>query len=583
MTEKNALWPILPKFLPILALAAILALAGYLRFHNLESRQPRISDEADYIMEAQWISSLTHAVLDSLATYREERQTGADIWKKQEQFGKIKDSVQGHAPYLGRPGHVLLVALTMQFGMVPELAGAWESAVFGILTVLLLFFFARHFYGTGIGLLSSFFLAISAYHVWYSRTGFAEADTTFFLLLTAYLYVLATEKNRLPLFFLTGLSAGIGFVVHHRFLLFFLFICLFEVFRFFRERRTGKTGNLLAPLPIMIFCFAMPALLLEFVYHVALIAFQALGKPLPCPTYFSQLFVVFNYIRYNNLIPYAHFFTWNNFLTFPYLFWYMEGPLFCFLMIGGIVTLLKRHQHPERITAVFFLVPLLFYSYKNANARFACATLPFAVLSMALFVRACTGWARNRGVFVRTIAVGALGCILVVQTGIGWSRIQRNDGMESDWREAMEHLRRTGDLKNINVYPHMSKLYLGEDCTAIPPGTRLELEQLYEKGFQSLVLVGFMDYYVDRFDFPEMRKRLPSIGSLLDARRVTREVGEKIEPDFQFPCDFCNSPLNILEINLNFEKSLAFIRKGEENKYNKINIYDLEKLFVSEG
>ena len=129
----------------------------------------------------------------------------------------------------------------------------------------------------------------------------------------------------------------------------------------------------------------------------------------------------------------------------------------------------------------------------------------------------------------------------------------------------------------------MSKLYLGEDCTAIPPGTRWEFERLYNKGFQSLVLVEFMDYYVDRFNFPEMQNRLPSIGSLIHARRVTREIQEALEPDFQFPCDFCNSPLNILEINLNFEKSLAFMRKGEENKHNKINIYDVEKLFAFEG
>ena len=119
---------------------------------------------------------------------------------------------------------------------------------------------------------------------------------------------------------------------HHRFLLFFLIICLFEGIRFLLDRGAGKAGNRLAPLWVMILCFTLPALFLEFLYHLALIAFQAMGKPLPCPTYFSQLFVVFNYIRFNNLIPYAHFFTWSNFLTFPYLFWYMEGPLFCFLI-----------------------------------------------------------------------------------------------------------------------------------------------------------------------------------------------------------------------------------------------------------
>ncbi len=560
----------------------ILAWGGYLRFHGLESRQPRISDEADYLMEAQWVDSLVHTVFESLATFREERRTGEDLWKQQEQIERIEASIRGKAPSIARPGHVLLIALTMQLGMDPVLAGAWESAFFGILTVLLLFFFARHLYGTWTGLLSSFLLAISAYHVWYSRTGFSEADATFFLLLTVYLYLLSTEKNRGILFGLTGLSAGIGFIVHHRFGLFFSLICVLEFIRFFRMRPNKMSGTWKAQFLTLLFFFSLPALSIEILYHLAMIGFQLIGKPLPCPTYFSQLLFVFGYIRINNLIPYAHFFTWSNFLTFPYLFWYMDGLIFCLLFAGGIAALCIRRGRSERVLALFFLFPLFFYSYKNANARFACSTIPFAAVSIALLLKILVDRTREREIMPLGVARLAIVCLLAAQTGISFVKIREHDGLSADWRSVMTHLQRTGNVKNINVYPHMSRLYLGTDVTTKPPDTQDGLKELFEQGFTSLVLTEFLDYYAERFDFPEMNSRFPAIQSLLASRLVAKSVDQELEPSIQVPCDFCISPLNILEINLNFQKSLAFMRKGRENGYDTIKVYDLNAFFPPE-
>ncbi len=571
------------RFFTAILLGLVLLVGGALRFNGLESRQPRISDEADYIMEARWISSLAHATLESLAVYRMERRSGKDIFKKGEQIQKIAGSVQGHAPYLARPGHVLLIALTMQFGMDPVLAGVWESAFFGLLTVFLLFFFARRFYGTRTGLVAALLLAVSAYHVWYSRTGFSEADTTFFLLLTLYLYVLGMEKDRSRYYLFTGLSAGIGFLIHHRFALFLSMICLLEVFRFFRMRSSGAAKRWVWQFLTLLICFSIPALVIELLYHVAFIAFQAMGKPLPCATYFSQLLVIFGYIRFNNLLPYAHFFAWSNFLTFPYLFWYMEGPLFCGLLAGGILTLAVRRKRAEGILALFFLAPLLFYSYKNANARFACSTLPFAVLAIALFLEALVIRTQQQGRSSRNLAFIALGAVLIAQAWISLNKVREHDGLEADWKSVMAYLQRSGNVKNISVYPHMSKLYLGEAASAIPPDSVQGLKTLYEEGFTSFILVEFLDYYAERFNYPGIRDRLPSVRALIDSRRVSRGIHQQLEPVFTAPCDFCSSPLNILEINLNFRKSLAFMNKGEENNYKTIKVYDLKDFFLPEG
>ncbi|MEW6441109.1 MAG: glycosyltransferase family 39 protein [bacterium] len=562
-------------------LAGILALAGFLRFHDLRTREPRISDEADYLMEAQWVSSLTHALLDSLSLYREERASGRDLWKKEEQLQAIRDALAGHPPYLGRPGHVLLIALSMQGRGDPMLAGARVSALFGLLTVPVLFLLAGRLYGARTALLAALLLALSACHVWYSRTGFAEADTTFFVVLTFYLYVLSASRRSLSLFAATGFTAGLGFLVHHRFILFLGALWLFEIARLVRSGpRAGSRARRLAPLLASSVFFTLPLLALESVYHLAFIALQALGRPLPCPTYFSQLLMILGYIRVNNLIPYAHFFTWDNWLTYPYLFRFFEGPLFCVLLAGGIAVLALRRRWQEGMVALLFLGPLAFYSLQNAEARFMCASVPFAALACAVLMDRGLAWSGRKGLRGRRAAWLLVALVLCFQGGIAWRRVGAHDRLSAAYRSTAEYLRASGSPNTVSVYPHPFRLYLGAAHVAVPPGSEEELRQLCEQGFRTVVIVDFMDYYVRRFEAPELEQRLPRLRSLSASRTVMQKVDEALSPVFEAPCEFCSSPLNIFEINLNFRKSLAFVAEGSENTADKIRVYSLADYFA---
>lgn len=98
------------------------------------------------------------------------------------------------------------------------------SAIFGILTVLGIYLFsATLFSNTYIGLLSSFFSAISFWHINFSRIGFRAIMAPFFLVWGLYLLILAIKKNNTtnkPLRFdhkswilaaFSGLIYGFGF------------------------------------------------------------------------------------------------------------------------------------------------------------------------------------------------------------------------------------------------------------------------------------------------------------------------------------------------------------------------------------
>ncbi|MHB9020007.1 MAG: glycosyltransferase family 39 protein, partial [Minisyncoccota bacterium] len=70
------------------------------------------------------------------------------------------------------------------------------SAIFGILTILGIYLFGSIlFNNTSIGLLSSFFTAISFWHINFSRIGFRAIMAPFFLVWALYLLILAIKKN----------------------------------------------------------------------------------------------------------------------------------------------------------------------------------------------------------------------------------------------------------------------------------------------------------------------------------------------------------------------------------------------------
>lgn len=571
------------RWAPWASLAVLLVLAGALRFRTIETREPFISDEADYVLEAEWVFSLCRALWTSVLLYRQERSSGEDLWKKEEQISAIRQSLRGHAPYMARPGHVLLLAAAMGFLEDPTLAGAWVSASFGLASIPLLFLLARRLYGSQVALLACFLFVLSACHVWYSRTGFAEADTAFFVLLTVYLYVRSSETEKLSFFCLTGLSAGLGFLVHHRFILFLAALWVLEFFRYFQARSRSKRGGAFQAFLALNLCFCLPLVAVESLYHAGFIALQALGMAMPCPTYFTQLLLILAYIQVNNLIPYAHFFDASNFLTYPYLFWFFEGPLFCFLLAGGVLTLAARRRWPDLLVGLFLLGPLLFYSYQNAEARFVSGSLPFAMMTAALCVHSALVRAEKRGPSIAKAAWLVLAVLLAAQGAVSWSRIQAHSRLRADYRQAARFLESQGPSRVVCAYPHPFRLYLGTDHVVVPPASVQELRELYEQGARFAVIVEFLEYYMARFDIPELRDRFPAIRSLLASRDVMRQVYESSEPVFEAPCDFCGSLLNILEINLNFRKSLAFYGESRDNAYDSIKVYDLGKFFRPDG
>ncbi|MEK7546687.1 MAG: glycosyltransferase family 39 protein [Patescibacteria group bacterium] len=92
------------------------------------------------------------------------------------------------------------------------------SAIFGILTVLGIYFLAKELFSARVGLLSAFFLATSFWHINFSRIGFRAILAPFFLVWALYFLIKAfsnpNSKFQIPNSVIAGIFYGLGFYTY---------------------------------------------------------------------------------------------------------------------------------------------------------------------------------------------------------------------------------------------------------------------------------------------------------------------------------------------------------------------------------
>jgi 4-amino-4-deoxy-L-arabinose transferase-like glycosyltransferase len=110
----------------------------------------------------------------------------------------------------------LIVPLIPVFGL-SVFATRLPSAIFGVLTLFILFLLVKTLspqkYAWPLSVMSALFLAISPWHIIFSRTAYETNVALFFLLLGAYLFIKALNKKWL--FLLSSFAFAISFLAYH--------------------------------------------------------------------------------------------------------------------------------------------------------------------------------------------------------------------------------------------------------------------------------------------------------------------------------------------------------------------------------
>jgi mannosyltransferase len=98
------------------------------------------------------------------------------------------------------------------------------SAVFGILTIVVVYALANELFGARIGLLSALLLALSPLHIWYSQEARMYVMVTALGLLASYMMLLALRKQQMRLWLGYVLVSALALYTHY----FALFALLFQ-------------------------------------------------------------------------------------------------------------------------------------------------------------------------------------------------------------------------------------------------------------------------------------------------------------------------------------------------------------------
>lgn len=174
-------------------LLLIVVLAAFLRLHKLDQVPPSLSwDEAANGYNAYTIANW-----------------GKDEWGKSfpVYFKSFEDDKN--------PVHIYLTAIPVRIMGLSEFSTRLAPAVFGVFSVIVLFFLANAlFSGKIIGLIASFSLAISPYALQFSRFNHESTFALFFFLFGLLMFFLGI-KGKPKLLIISFLSFGIDLLTSH--------------------------------------------------------------------------------------------------------------------------------------------------------------------------------------------------------------------------------------------------------------------------------------------------------------------------------------------------------------------------------
>ncbi|PIR97083.1 MAG: hypothetical protein COT91_03195 [Candidatus Doudnabacteria bacterium CG10_big_fil_rev_8_21_14_0_10_41_10] len=164
------------KWRAILFLAIILV-AIFFRFYAL--------DRADVLTDEASVSFRAIGYLDFLAT---PYQTTPLEWMDERPWWSYL-SFHDHPPL-----NFLIQFFTFKVFGISTFAMRLPAALFGLLSVGLLYLISRQLASEAIGFLAAGFLAVNSYHVWVSRVALQESASIFFVLLSFWVLLKAISK-----------------------------------------------------------------------------------------------------------------------------------------------------------------------------------------------------------------------------------------------------------------------------------------------------------------------------------------------------------------------------------------------------
>ncbi len=529
------------------------------RFAAIREAGPFVWDDGIHLLEGRWLETGAVALAKSIERFRIERRTGEDVWRLDPELTFLTNETQGMPLYFPRPLHSLTVAAALYATGGADWSGALVSAIAGVLTVALVTALGARLFGVRAGVLAGVALALSGWHVAYSRMAFAESSSV--LLATAALaWVIRPEGVlRTRRLVCAGVVWGLGCLAQDRLLPITLLPVLLAYTRAapVRGQRAATAARVLVTIgaPIV----ALQALA-ELPYYGAMLALAHFQRALPFPTHVERLLrhyaqgAAISGIRPENL-P-----------TYPFLYARMLGPGLALALVAGAIAAVRTRDHTLRRLLLWLVLPLAPASLTAAGARYAAVTLPAAAL--------LGGWALDpvrwpRPLRQRLGDTGGwvlVGVLIASSVPFAVAPIRWTSGH----REAMAVVRDSGLRCVLSTDPYVDAVYLDYDVgrVRLPPRSGDDLASAWAAGCGM--------YAVDAIG-AVLRQKDRGIDDVLASFEST------VANPIALPNPGAESILFPFEYNFSFPTTLRYLASAERERAGAIWLYPIGALARPEG
>ncbi len=237
------------------------------------------------------------------------------------------------------------------------------SAICGLLTIGLTFFFARRYFkSTPIAIVSAVVLALLPSHVFYSRQGMQEALSTLLFLGGMYCFVFSKKSFNLMVA-ASALCMFAVFLTNYRMIVAPIFVILIWGLDAYIERSKLDFKKLLGFLAMYAAGFILLGLL-ENGINLKVNAAWMLNQAGESGVYRQ----------------------WYNFLSFPYYLFKLENVIFGLMFFCSFYLCLKR-QFSVLLPFLIVLLQMFIFSFAaEKGARYLCVVLPFACMATAYVI-----------------------------------------------------------------------------------------------------------------------------------------------------------------------------------------------------
>jgi len=360
-------------------LIGILILAAVLRLWGLADQPVLYFDSGQYLGEAQFLSSAARLAFGALV----QPGAGAASANPLERIVRAADTgTQAHAPDNAKVGHAILLAISMLIFGTSAFAAVLVSALAAIGTVAATYAIGALGWGRRIAIPAALLLAVSGWHLTYSREAYAEADMVLFATLAYLVYLrfgLAGNPERLSALLGAGVLFGLAFACNTRAAYALLVVAPLELTAW-RARGWRLWHPTLRRALALGLGFLAPVVLIEGAYLLARSLGRTFGAAVSWPDYAQQLAA---YWQQHPVIIRVD--QWPTFFVDLAL---LDGMPVLVLVLIGVAWALGRSKGPvDVLFLTALLAPVALYSVYVAGAvrmRAFSLALPWIMLAAAL-------------------------------------------------------------------------------------------------------------------------------------------------------------------------------------------------------